>query len=108
VGIIEAGQILAVGSVAQIQKQAPKQRSAVKMRVLPGSGNIGEWLSARGDVSDTKVDGENVSFTHDGDENSEADLLRELISAGFRISAFGGHQQSLEDVFLQVTAGIVQ
>jgi ABC-2 type transport system ATP-binding protein len=108
VGIIEAGQILAVGSVAEIQRRGPQQQSWVRMRLLGGNGTIGEWLAARDDIHDVKIDGENITFAHRGDENSEADLLGELITAGFRVVAFGSHQQSLEDLFLQVTAGLVQ
>src|SRR4051795_7407785 len=56
VGIIEAGQILAVGSVADIQRRGP-QRSWVRMRLLGGNGSLGEWLAARGDVEEVKIDG---------------------------------------------------
>jgi ABC-2 type transport system ATP-binding protein len=76
--------------------------------VLCGVEGATAWLSARGDVHDIKIDGDTAIFAHDGDETSEADLLRDMIAAGFRVAAFGSHQQSLEDVFMQVTAGLVQ
>jgi ABC-2 type transport system ATP-binding protein len=109
VGIIEQGRILAVGSVADIQRNDPKQQhSWVRARILGGAEAVGTWLLARGDVQELKMDGETITFAHAGDENSEADLLGEMIAAGFRVVAFGSHQRSLEDVFLQVTAGLVQ
>ena len=35
-------------------------------------------------------------------------MLRDLVLAGFRVVAFGSHANSLEDVFMQVTEGLVQ
>jgi ABC-2 type transport system ATP-binding protein len=109
VGIIEQGSILAVGSVAEIQRrgQARHQRM-VRMRVLGGVDGAATWLTSRGDVHELKVDGDAATFAHDGDETSEADLLRDIIVAGYRVVAFGSHERSLEDVFMQVTAGLVQ
>jgi ABC-2 type transport system ATP-binding protein len=109
VGIIEQGRILAVGSVAEIQRRGQQtQQGLVRLRVLGGLDGAAAWLTARADVHEFKVDGDTATFAHDGDEQSEADLLRELIDAGFRVAAFGSHQRSLEDVFMQVTAGLVQ
>ncbi len=109
VGIIEQGQILAVGAVAEIQQRGQQQHQAlIRLRVLGGVDGVAAWLTARGDVHELKVDGDTATFAHDGDNNSEADLLREMIAAGFRVASFGSHQRSLEDVFMQVTAGIVQ
>lgn len=109
VGIIEQGSLLAVGSVAEIQRRSQqRQHSWVRMRVLGGAETAGQWLAVRGDVHELKIDGETATFAHDGNENAEADLLRDMIAAGFRVAAFGSHQHSLEDVFMQVTAGLVQ
>ena len=107
VGIIEQGKMLAVGTVADIQKGLTRH-SQMQVRVLGGAAGLGAWLSARGDVRDVMIDGETAEFIHDGDEQTDADLLREMIVASFRIAAFGSRTKSLEDVFMQVTAGKVQ
>jgi len=107
VGIIEQGKMLAVGSVADIQKGLSRH-SQMQVRVLGGAAALGPWLAARGDVRDVKINGEIAEFIHDGDEQTDADLLRDLIGAGFRVAAFGSRTKSLEDVFMQVTAGRVQ
>ena len=107
VGIIELGRMLAVGSVAEIQR-GQSRHAEVQVRVLGGAAAMAQWLMARGDVREVRVDGESALFTHNGDEQSEANLLRESITAGFRIAAFGSRVSSLEDVFMQVTAGKVQ
>lgn len=107
VGIIEQGQLLAVGTVEEIQR-GRQQRRSVKARVLGGAAPLAEWLANRDDSHNPTVDGENVVFSHDGDIQSDAELLREMIIAGFAVAQFGSRDQSLEDVFMQVTEGLVQ
>jgi ABC-2 type transport system ATP-binding protein len=107
VGIIERGQLLAVGSVAEIQKQQMPHRE-VKVKVLGGASPLAEWLAQRTDVAQVKVDGQNCRFSHQGEQESEVALLREIVLAGFAVAEFGSHSQSLEDVFMAVTRGAVQ
>ena len=107
VGIIEQGRLLATGTVEEIQKGLA-QLSEVKVRVLGGGTALKNWLAERDDVQDILVDGELVRFTHEGGREEQADFLREMILADFRIAEFGSHEKSLEDVFLHVTRGAVQ
>jgi ABC-2 type transport system ATP-binding protein len=107
VAIIERGQLLAVGSVEQIQK-ARQARRTVEIRALGDRAQLCQWLSARADVHNLRSDGQSIEFLHDGDETAEAEMLRELVLAGFRVSAFGSRPESLEDVFMKVTEGLVQ
>lgn len=108
VGIIERGKLLAVGSVHDIQHSGQQRRSTVRVRVLGGAEGVANWLSTRDDVEEIQIDGEYAYFSHEGEEQSEADLLKELINAGFRVAAFGSQKKSLEEVFMQVTEGLVQ
>ena len=55
-----------------------------------------------------RQDGEKIEFVHEHDQQFEADLLRELVMAGCRVVAFGSRAESLEDVFMRVTEGLVQ
>jgi len=107
VGIIEQGRLLATGTVEEIQK-GQTAHSEVRVRVLDGGTTLKNWLSQRDDVEDIFVDGELVRFTHEGGRNEQADFLKEMILAGFRIAEFGSQQKSLEDVFMHVTTGAVQ
>ncbi|MCA9268946.1 MAG: hypothetical protein KDA41_10775, partial [Planctomycetales bacterium] len=115
VGIIEQGQLLAVGTVEEIQHGgghddgvALVAEKVVKLRVLDRADALVDWLEARDDLTGVVPDGELLHFTHWHDREWEADLLKEIIDAGFRIASYGGHAKSLEDVFLQVTRGRVQ
>jgi ABC-2 type transport system ATP-binding protein len=107
VGIIEQGQLLAVGTVDEIQ-HGIQARRRVKVRILGGTEALTAWLRARPDVHDLESNGELLVFVHRGDRQSEATLLKEMILAGFSVAEFGGHAHALEDVFLQVTEGRVQ
>jgi ABC-2 type transport system ATP-binding protein len=107
VGIIEQGQLLAVGSVAEISARA-QVRGIVRMKVLRDNERLQNWLAARPDVTDLRVDDEQITFSHLGDRESEAALLRTIVEAGFAVVEFGARHQSLEDVFLHVTEGRVQ
>jgi ABC-2 type transport system ATP-binding protein len=115
VGIIEQGQLLAVGTVEEIQHGGGHERDihhvaekVVKLRVLENTAGLADWLRARDDLSDVVPNGELVTFIHWHDVTWEAELLREMIVGGFRIASYGGQAKSLEDVFLQVTRGRVQ
>jgi ABC-2 type transport system ATP-binding protein len=107
VGIIERGQLLAVGTVEEIQREQQPHRE-VKVRVLGGAEGTRQWLAARTDVNDVVVTGEELKFSHPGDRDSEVLLLKDMVLAGLRVAEFASHSQSLEDVFMSVTRGVVQ
>jgi ABC-2 type transport system ATP-binding protein len=108
VGIIEQGRLLAVGSVDEISASSREMRSEVRLRTLNDVARLLAWLRARGDVDDVADRAGQVVFTHAGGQAEQADLLRELVIAGFSIIEFGSKTKSLEDVFLHVTEGRVQ
>jgi ABC-2 type transport system ATP-binding protein len=107
VGIIEQGQLLATGSVAEIQQQRQNQRELV-IRVLNDSAAAATKIKDKLQVADPTVDGELIRFEFDGDTAAQADLVGFLVGQGFAVAEVTAHQKSLEDVFLQVTEGLVQ
>lgn len=107
VAIIERGKLLAVGSVEEIQKQQTPHRE-VKVRILGDISAAAQWVTAREDVQDVVVEGPFVRFTHQGQRDSEVELLREMVTAGLAVAEFASHSKSLEDVFMAVTRGAVQ
>jgi len=108
VGIIERGQLLAMGTVEEIRQHGQTPQNAVNVRLVGDAALLGQWLADKSDVSAIQANGEGIRFLHAGNLDAEADLLREMIEAGFRVVAFGSQQQTLEDVFMQVTEGLVQ
>ena len=107
VGIIEQGKLLAVGRVDDIRKKV-RPSNVVKVTLLRDANKLAEWLTPRSEVGELRLDGEHLWFTHTGDRESEASLLKAMIEAGFAVIEFGAHQQSLEEVFMHVTRGRVQ
>ncbi len=107
VGIIELGKLLAVGTVDQIRKQQPG-KNTVQVRVLGDVAALAAWLAGRPDVDEVRTEGDAVFYVHDRDREAEADMLRDIVAAGFRVVAFASHERTLEEVFMQVTEGKVQ
>ncbi|WDI41234.1 ABC transporter ATP-binding protein [Bremerella sp. P1] len=107
VGIIEQGQLLATGSVADIQR-GQLTASRVRVRVLENTEGLAQWLTEKEGYNEIVTDGELLHFSHVGERAEEAILLKEMIEAGFRIAEFGARHSTLEDVFLNVTKGRVQ
>lgn len=108
VGILERGRLLAMGTVEEIQKQGHTPHDAIQVEVLDGVVGLAAWLRARTDVEELRVNGQSACFLHAGDAGQSADLLRAMVEAGFRVVAFGRQRRTLEDVFMQVTKGLVQ
>ncbi|XZE46885.1 ATP-binding cassette domain-containing protein [Pirellulaceae bacterium SH467] len=107
VGIIERGKLLAVGSVEEIRRT---MRGHLRVRIVPlnRQEEIATWLSQRDGVGELAPSGSLISFSLDGGEVEQAQLLTDLIQAGFPLLEFAAHTESLEDVFMKITTGAVQ
>jgi ABC-2 type transport system ATP-binding protein len=107
VGIIERGQLLAVGKVDEIQKNMRKH-AHVELSLLTDCLALSLWLRDQLSVSQIQFNAKQCEFRFDGDEQGQAELLRAIIEAGFPVLAFSAKQQSLEDIFMQITTGAIQ
>jgi ABC-2 type transport system ATP-binding protein len=107
VGIIEQGRLLATGSVDQIQHQRESHRE-VTIRVLERAADAAEDLKTRDGVNAPILDGELVRFEFTGDHKDQAAIVAWLVGQGYLVAEVTSHKKSLEDVFLQVTEGLLQ
>lgn len=107
VGIIEQGRLLATGSVDEIQRQRQAHRE-LTIRVLDGAAEAATLLGRRSDCAAIIVDGDLVRTEFAGDATAQAAVVRELVEAGLQVAELTARTKSLEDVFLQITEGIVQ
>lgn len=107
VGIIEQGQLLATGSVDAIQREREQHRE-VMLRVLDRPTEAAERLRHRAEVESLIEDGQLLRLSFAGDLNDQARLVAWLVGEGFQVAEVTSHRKSLEDVFLQVTEGLVQ
>ncbi len=116
VGIIEHGQLLAVGTVEEIlQGQTDSsgqsevaRRSTVKISVVQDVQQCVDFLATSHNIEPIKVTDRSVTIPISDDVAEQADLLAELVHAGIRVSSFQTKQRSLEEAFLHVTQGRVQ
>nr|WP_236624905.1 ABC transporter ATP-binding protein [Rhodopirellula sp. SWK7] len=115
VGIIEQGQLLATGSVDEIQRQRNQTRE-ITLRILERADEAAEQLSAIQQdpdaathvLGDIILDGELLRFGFEGELRDQAELVAWLVGQGYAVAEVTSHRKSLEDVFLQVTEGLVQ
>ncbi len=107
VGIIEQGCLLATGSVDQIQRQRSQHRE-VTIRVLGRAGEAAAQLHNRDGVGAPIIDGDLIRFEFGGDLVDQAAMVAWLVGQGYQVAEVNSHKKSLEDVFLQVTEGLVQ
>ena len=78
VGIIEKGQLLATGTVDEIQHQSLENQVErdVVVRALSHSDHVATFLEQQESIRGIRVDGELIHFVHSGDRSDEATLLR--------------------------------
>lgn len=107
VGIIEQGRLLATGSVEEIQRQQEHRKELV-LRVLGGAQDAANYLVERNLLVNPIVDGDLLRGEFEGEPETQAAILKEMIEANFVVAEFTSRSKSLEDVFLHVTRGIVQ
>jgi ABC-2 type transport system ATP-binding protein len=107
VGIIEQGRLLATGSVDEIRGDAATHRH-ICIEIMGATEAVVSRLEAKEFVTKLRVDGSRIYVSVTGDRDTQADLLKELLDAGFRILQYRSDDQTLEDVFLAVTKGQVQ
>ena len=106
VGIIEGGELIAVGSVEDITAQL-EQEKLIQIKV---QGKISEarvlieenpWVEAVNETADGVLQ---VRFSGNGEEQQR--LLRALVLAELPVLSFAESSNSLEDLFMQITKGV--
>lgn len=107
VGIIERGRLLAVGSVDEIQKQM-RPHVRVHVTVMERADELMHWLETDARLSKFAIEGNSLSFDMSSDLELQAEILARIVQQGFRPIEYAAKQQSLEDLFMQITTGAVQ
>ncbi len=107
VGIIERGRLLAVGRLDEIQNSF-RRHSKIRLRTHQPQPALAAWLESRPQVDQVEVDKDLATFVFTGDANEQAQLVRALCDADFPLLEVVSQEQSLEDLFMQITTGAVQ
>jgi ABC-2 type transport system ATP-binding protein len=109
VGIIEAGRLVAMGTLEEVRRLIHTHR-VVRVGVTARAGEAQAWLAARDDVAAVEPagnGGDDLAVTFTGDDEALSQLLSDLVAAGFQVVAFREERGDLEDVFMRLTRGIV-
>jgi len=132
IAIIERGKLLASGDVQTIMRSLQPHRT-LELRVLARAEQARTLLRGHTGVLNVRREGEleedraaadaaapassdtaapeepqTLLIDYGGDERGMGDLLTLLISNGVVVSRFAEQSSDLEDIFMQVTKGIVQ
>ncbi len=108
VGIIEQGELLAVGSVEEMKRRLVSHMTVIRVRVLDRVTEVAEWLGQQSSVESVSVRSDTIFLEFEGEDVDRARLLRELVAQGFDVVSFAVQDRNLEEVFLDVTKGRVQ
>ena len=111
--IIEAGRILASGTIDELQAQQREaqgqtEATTILVRVLEKVDELEKWLLEQPFVSLVNVAGSDISFDFEGDREAQHQVLKNMIESDFRVTEFQGKTHSLEDAFMTITKGITQ
>ena len=106
VGIIEGGELIAVGSVDDITAQL-QQEKLIQVKVQEKTSEAmvlieeNPWVVAVNETADGVLQ---VRFSGNGEEQQK--LLRALVLAELPVLCFAESSNSLEDLFMQITKGV--
>ena len=110
IGIIEAGELVAYGTMKEMRERIRAQR-IVRVGLLERADEAFSWLEGYPGVLQVEQatnGGEgDLLVTFEGDDAALAGLMRALVEAGFPLMTFHEESGNLEDVFMRLTQGIV-
>ena len=107
--VIEQGRLVAAGPMADIRQQLDRS-CTIELVVAENPEGAVAWLQERLKVRHVEQNGMKIQVVcaETEEEVDEADVLVKLVGAGFRVRRFGVRQETLEDLFLELTEGKLQ
>jgi ABC-2 type transport system ATP-binding protein len=112
IAILEAGNLIAYGDMSEMKRQLRPHR-LIQVRVLGDIAPLQEAIMRAEMVMDVITPAEaelppdTIRFDFTGNDEDLSQLLSNLVQQGIPLVGFSEETGDLEDVFLQVTKGIV-
>jgi len=107
VAIIDRGQVLAQGRVADIERRL-RVGAVLRIRVLAEGDDLEAaraWFGSQPDVASADLlDDDTIELGFRGDDEASVRLLAAAVGAGQRVVTFARAASDLEELFLQVTS----
>lgn len=107
VGIIEKGNMLVDGYVADVMRKA-REATLLEIRVIDRQEDAARLLEQHDFVSAVSMNGSTIFVTLKAGCEDYSDLASELIAAGFKIKQFREEEVNLETAFMELTKGMQQ
>ncbi|MBE9917945.1 ABC transporter ATP-binding protein [Paenibacillus donghaensis] len=104
IGVIEHGEMVAQGRVADIQAQL-RVKKVLHIRVMEREEELAQQLRDEALVSAVLSDNMGIHAHFNGGDLEQVQLLQRIISWGYAVISFHEAQTNLEDVFLEITKG---
>lgn len=104
IGVIEHGEMIAQGKVAEIQNQL-RVKKVLHIRTLDRQDELAQRLREEPFVTGVLGDNTGVHVHFSGGDEEQSRLLMQIISWGIPVISFNEAQTNLEDVFLEITKG---
>lgn len=107
IGVIDGGQLVAYGSVAEIHEQLQNERP-VSVHLLGDMTGFISFIEEQPFVSNVTVDERRslVKFSYRGSDEEQMALLKTAILNDLPIITFSQAETDLEDVFMEITKGV--
>lgn len=107
IGVIDGGQLVAHGSVAEIHEQLQNERP-VSVHLLGDMTGFISFIEEQPFVSNVTVDERRslVKFSYRGSDEEQMALLKTAILNDLPIITFSQAETDLEDVFMEITKGV--
>ncbi len=108
VGIIEAGEFMAYGSVDSITARLSQER-VIQIGVAGEHGDVLKLLQENPFVKAVSETADGIlQVSYAGDQEEQQKLLRQLVLDGVPLLSFAETSNTLEDLFMRITKGVVQ
>lgn len=102
VAIIDQGKIVMSGNLMEVMRIVTSG-SPIVIAVEGDPKPVIEYLKSEPRVSSVMVKRNELMINFRGQQSEEAELLKRMIEAGFRVRSFSREKGSLESIFMQLT-----
>jgi ABC-2 type transport system ATP-binding protein len=106
IGIIERGQLLMHGPIADVYRRIRRNR-IVEVRFVENMETGVSILRSSPHLRDITIEDSRATVELETDDQGVADLLEQLLQARVRVRSYAEKEPTLEDVFMLVTKGLV-
>lgn len=106
IGVIERGQLLMHGTIDSVYRQLRRNR-IVEIRFVENQAEGVSILRSSPTLRSIDIEDNRVTVELETDDMGLSDILERLMKSNVKIRSFNDKDPNLEDVFMQVTKGLV-